>query len=51
LDIENLLAPEIVWSFQNPSYLLEKDIKIQNYNCDRDKLECKVNLDLRNSFT
>ncbi len=46
-----LEVPEIVWSFQNPSYLLEKNIIKQNYSCDRTKRECKINLDLRNSFS
>ena len=30
--------------FQNPSYILEKDIEKTEYICDSDKEECKVNI-------
>lgn len=46
-----LKAPEVTWSFQIPSYLIWKEDKSAIYNCDRTKTECKINLDLRNSFS
>ena len=42
--------PQIEYSFQSPSYLLEKDDIVSVYNCDTTKEECKINLDFRNSF-
>ena len=36
--------PEIFIDFQNPSYILEKDIQKQEYSCDPDQAECKVNI-------
>ena len=41
---------EIKYNFQNPSYLLEKDTIKDKYICDNTKDECKINLDLRDSF-
>ncbi|MDD2907158.1 MAG: PKD domain-containing protein [Candidatus Gracilibacteria bacterium] len=41
-------------AFQSPTYLNEKDIELKNnlvYNCDRTKDDCRVNLDLRNTFS
>ncbi len=46
-----LETPKILWAFQNPSYLLNKDDILDNYICDKSKNSCKVNLDLRDSFT
>jgi len=40
----NIIIPGIFIDFQNPSYLLEKDIQKDNYSCDPDKPECKINL-------
>ena len=48
---ENILVPEIDYIFQSPSYLLEKDDIVSEYNCDSSKEECKINIDLRNSFS
>ena len=39
------------FSFQNPSYILEKEKKLKKYTCDNSKDICKINIDLRNSFT
>ncbi|MDD3144491.1 MAG: PKD domain-containing protein [Candidatus Gracilibacteria bacterium] len=41
-------------TFQSPTYLNEKDIELRNnlvYNCDRTKDDCRINLDLRSTFT
>lgn len=45
-----LISPVIDYNFQLPTYLLEKDEKVDTYNCDRTKTECKINLDIRNTF-
>ena len=44
-------TPDIIWSFQNPSYILNSDLILEKYLCDNSKNECKINLDLRDSFT
>jgi len=48
---------KLIYTFQNPTYLLEKNYDINSfwtwwiiYNCDKNYSECKVNLDLRNNF-
>lgn len=41
----------LIYSFQNPSYILDKQNISDEYICDNSKNECKINLDLRNSFT
>lgn len=49
--IININLPEIKYSFQTPTYLLEKeDNETKIYNCDRSREQCKINLDLRNTF-
>lgn len=48
--IENKELLKIIWNFQRPSYILNKDKKLEKYFCDKIKEECKINLDLRNSF-
>ncbi len=48
-EIENNF--ELKFSFQNPSYILEKNKIKEKYICDNSKKNCKINLDLRNSFT
>jgi hypothetical protein len=49
--IEHIIEiPDIIFSFQSPTYLLEKDENIDIYNCDISKEICKINLDLRDSF-
>lgn len=42
----NVLEHQIKLLFQSPSYLLEKDKEVENYNCDRSKTDCKVNFNL-----
>ena len=39
------------FSFQNPSYILEKEKILEKYICDNSKDKCKINLDLRGSFS
>ena len=39
-----IIFPEIFIDFQNPSYILEKDIQKQEYSCDPEREECKVNI-------
>lgn len=43
---DNIFLYQIKLLFQSPSYLLEKDIETQNYNCDNSKTDCKVNFNL-----
>ena len=43
------IAP-IKVTFQQPTYLLEKDIDKDTYTCDSSKWDCKVNLDLTSTF-
>lgn len=42
--------PDILITFQNPSYLIDKDQTLDIYHCDTSKTECKVNFDLRDTF-
>ncbi len=44
-------SPEIIYDFQIPTYLLDKGIKKETYECNKEKDECKVNLNLESSFT
>ncbi len=37
--------------FQNPTYLLEKEIEKDEYQCDILKGDCKVNFDFRDTFS
>jgi hypothetical protein len=49
--IEQIIEiPDIIFSFQSPTYLLEKDENIDVYNCDSSKEICKINLNLKDSF-
>ncbi len=48
--VSELEIPEVVFSFQRPSYI-EYSEKEKKYICDSHHDECKVNLDLRNSFS
>ena len=43
--------PSIKISFQNPTYLLEKEQEKDQYYCDNSQSECKINFDLTNSFS
>ena len=45
--LENI---ELIYEFQNPSYLIDKTINLEKYICDKEKDECKINLNLENSF-
>lgn len=42
--------PSIKVTFQNPTYLLEKDIIKSTYDCDPLQSDCKVNFDLSTTF-
>nr|MDD3720266.1 thermonuclease family protein [Candidatus Gracilibacteria bacterium] len=44
------IIPDLIISFQNPSYLTDKNQILDIYNCDSSKTECKVNFDLRDTF-
>lgn len=46
--IPKLSVPDIVYTFQRPSYIWESETWV--YICDIEREECKVNFDLRNSF-
>jgi len=46
----NIKIPEVVFSFQSATYLLEKEKILETYICDSSKEACKINLDFRNSF-
>lgn len=49
-DIDDILSvPEIMFSLQRPSYITQSGSTNQ-YVCDGEKDECKVNFDLRDSF-
>ena len=48
---EEDLVPEIIYDFQIPTYFLEEENNLWVYNCDTWKKECKLNLDLRDSFS
>ena len=50
-DNEQIPKIKVNFSFQNPSYVLDKTPWKQEYICDENKDECKINLDLRNSFS
>jgi len=47
----NINLPQVLISFQSPTYLLEKEIDKNEYFCDQSKDECKVNMDLTKSFS
>lgn len=47
---EKLLAPEVLLWFQRPSYI-SLSWSWNTYICDNRKEECKVNFDIRDSFT
>ncbi len=44
------IIPDIILSFQSASYLTDKDLILDTYNCDKTKPECKVNFDLSDTF-
>ena len=48
IEIEKVLFPEVRWDFQRPSYIENKDELLYLYSCERE--DCKINLDLRDSF-
>ncbi|MFK7779972.1 MAG: thermonuclease family protein [Candidatus Gracilibacteria bacterium] len=49
--IDNYEVPDVIFSFQRATYLLEKEKISPSYTCDTSKEACKINLDFRNSFT
>ena len=47
---EEIINFDLVYNFQVPTYLLEKEYILNIYNCDRNKEVCKINLDFRDNF-
>lgn len=45
------IIPDILLSFQNPSYITDKNPLLTEFTCDITKPDCKVNFDLSTSFT
>lgn len=45
------VVPDLIFTFQNPSYLIDKDSLLSEFTCDIAKPDCKVNFDLSPSFT
>ena len=45
------LAPDVNLTFQQPSYVTDKNPLLSEFTCDITKPECKVNFDLSSSFT
>lgn len=45
------LTPDIVFVFQNPSYVIDKNTLLSEFTCDNTQSDCKVNLDFSSSFT
>ena len=43
--------PSVQYTFQSPSYITNKQDKTTLYYCDKNREECRVNLDFRASFT
>ncbi len=43
-------VPDIQFSFQQPSYVTDKNIALDSFVCDPTKTECKINFDLTPSF-
>ncbi len=46
-----LILPEIILTFQSPSYIILKNWTLNEYYCNNSKDECKINFNLENSFT
>ncbi|MBP8017198.1 hypothetical protein KAZ01_04270, partial [Candidatus Gracilibacteria bacterium] len=46
-----LEIPNILFSFQTPSYLIDKNTSLNEFYCDKTKPECKINFNLEGSFT
>lgn len=44
-------VPNIVFNFQQPSYVTDKNPELSEFTCDITKPDCKVNFDLSPSFT
>lgn len=49
-EILKVELPAVERGFQRPTYLDNKDEQLYFYACENDRDECKVNLDLRDSF-
>jgi len=45
------VVPDILFTFQNPSYVTDKNSLLSEFTCDITKSDCKVNFDLSTSFT
>lgn len=44
-------VPDIVFAFQNPSYVTNKTPSLSEFICDSTQSDCKVNFDFSPSFT
>lgn len=51
INTKNIEVPDIIYNFQSPTYLLEKKDIVNTYNCENREEKCKINLDLRESFS
>jgi len=47
----DITVPDIVFTFQQPTYLTDKNPLLSEFTCDITKSECRVNFDLSSSFT
>lgn len=47
---ETILLPEILIEFQNPTYLIDKNLIKDVYICDDSRSECKVNIKITDSY-
>jgi len=48
-EVEILEVPDFKITFQNPSYVLEREEERSDYTCDSEKEECKINFKLQTS--
>lgn len=44
-------APDVVFAFQQWSYVTTSDVSLSEYTCDTTHTDCKINFDLSPSFT
>lgn len=45
------VVPDVLFTFQNPSYIIDKNSLLTEFTCDITKSDCKINFDLSTSFT
>jgi hypothetical protein len=45
------VSPDVLFTFQNPSYVTDKNPLLTEFTCDITKSDCRVNFDLSSSFT